>query len=219
MTRGREGKLKLKLFVEGDTEENYFKKLRKNNNVEISYKEINMNGGGYSGFLKEIKKSSDLGVIAVFIVVDLDKFVDKPDERRPFEELLKYCRDKNKNGKIPYFLIASNRDFEFFACSHCVKYKNTDTTAYITKNFKYIGLDEFKKDEKVYEFLNSGSRSYKNAIGRIKAKAPYISNDYNKDIEKLDKSLKIKRMDINESALNYYHSNLYELFDIIGAET
>ena len=56
----REGKLKLKLFVEGYTEENYFKKLRKNNNVEIAYKEINMEGGGYTNFLEEIKKSSDL---------------------------------------------------------------------------------------------------------------------------------------------------------------
>ena len=44
------------MFVEGYTEANYFKKLRKNNNVEIAYKEINMEGGGYidSNLMHEI---------------------------------------------------------------------------------------------------------------------------------------------------------------------
>ena len=93
----REGKLKLRLFVEGYTEENYFKKLRKNNNVEITYKEINMEGGGYTNFLEEIKKTSDLGFIAVFIVVDLDKYICEINQKKPFEELVKYCHNKNKN--------------------------------------------------------------------------------------------------------------------------
>lgn len=214
----REGKLKLRLFVEGYTEENYFKKLRKNNNVEITYKEINMEGGGYTNFLEEIKKTSDLGFIAVFIVVDLDKYICEINQKKPFEELVMYCKRKNKNGRIPYFLIASNKDFEFFACSHCANYKDSDTTAYITKNFKYKRLEDFKADEKVYEFLNSNSRTYNNAINKIKSKKPYISNEYIKDIKKLDKVIKIKHTNIHEEALCYFHSNLYELFDIIGVE-
>lgn len=218
MTSEREGKLKLKLFVEGYTEENYFKKLRKNNNVEISYTEINMEGGGYTSFLKEIKKSSDLGFIAVFIVIDLDKYIDEVNQKKPLEELIAYCKRKNKNGRIPYFLIASNRDFEFFACSHCVNYKDSNTNAYITKNFKYKNLEDFKSDEKIYEFLNSNSKSYINAINKIKTKKPYISNEYIKDIKKLDKSLKIRQTTINAEALCYFHSNMYEFFDIIGVE-
>jgi hypothetical protein len=200
----REGKLKLKLFVEGYTEENYFKKLRKNNNVEITYREINMEGGGYTNFLEEIRKSSDLGFIAVFIVVDLDKYINETNQKKPFDELVQYCKRKNKNGRIPYFLIASNKDFEYFACSHCEKYKDSDTSAYITKNFKYKCLEDFKADEKVYEFLNSNSRTYNNAISKIKSKKPYIANEYIKEIKKLDKLLKIKQTNICEEALCYY---------------
>ena len=214
----REGKLKLKLFVEGYTEENYFKNLRKNNDVEITYKEINMEGGGYTSFLEEIKKSSDLGFLAVFVVIDLDKYICEPNQKKSFEELVMYCKRKNKNGRIPYFLVASNRDFEYFACSHCKNYKDSDTTAYITRNFKYKSLEDFKADEKIYEFLNSNSRSYNNAIIKIKSKKPYISNEYIKDNKKLDKLIKIKKTNIFEEALCYLHSNLYEFFDIIGVE-
>lgn len=212
----REGKLRIKLFVEGYTEENYFKNLRKSNNVEISYKEVNMKGGGYTSFLNEVRKSPDSGFIAVFIVVDLDKFIQEPDQGEPFKKLLRHCKNKNKSGKIPYFLIVSNKDFEYFACCHCLNYKNTDTTAYITKKFKYKSLEEFKEYEKVYNFLNSNSRSYTNALSKIRYQKPYISNQYKKEVKGLDINIKIKRTEIESGALNYFHSNIYELFEIIG---
>jgi hypothetical protein len=214
----RKGKLKLKLFVEGDTEENYFKKFRKNNNVEIIYKEINLGGGGYTSFLKEIKKSSDRGYVATFIIIDLDRFINEPSQNKPFEELVKYCRRQNKNGRIPYFLIATNRDFEFFACSHCKDYKDSHTTAYIINKFDYPSLDEFKSDKKLYEFLNSNSRSFENAINKIKGRKPYISNIYKKEINGIDITIKVKNTIISEEALCYYHSNIYELINIIGVE-
>ncbi len=214
----RVGKLNIKLFVEGYTEENYFKNLRKSRNVEISYKEVNMKGGGYTNFYNEIRKSSDSGFIAIFIVVDLDKFIKEPNQVKPFNKLLKYCQDKNKNGKIPYFLIVSNSDFEYFACCHCSKYKNNDTTAYIINKFNYKSLDDFKNDEKIYSFLNSNFRSYTNALTKIRSQTPYISNLYNKDEKGLDIKIKIKRTVIESGALNYFHSNIYELFEIIGVK-
>lgn len=214
----RVGKLKIKLFVEGYTEENYFKNLRKSRNVEISYKEVNMKGGGYTNFYNEIRKSNDYGFIAIFIIVDLDKYINEPEQVQPFNKLLKYCQDKNKNGNIPYFLIVSNRDFEYFACCHCSKYKNNDTTAYIINKFNYKSLDNFKNDEKIYNFLNSNSRSYTNALSKVRFKTPYISNEYKKEVKGLDINIKIKRTEIESRALNYFNTNIFELFDIIGVK-
>lgn len=44
------------IFCEGDTEYNYIDKMRKNQGVELVLKPINMHGGGYTNFLKQIKK-------------------------------------------------------------------------------------------------------------------------------------------------------------------
>lgn len=146
----RHGKMRLKVFVEGDTEKNYFSKLRKSNDIEISYIEINMHGGGYKEYLKQVKKkATDLGVMAVLVVVDLDKYVEEPCEKEPFKKLHNFCKRKNKNGRTPYFLIASNRSFEYFACLHCPSYKDNDVTRYIEKDFNYKNLDKFKSDKKV----------------------------------------------------------------------
>ncbi len=215
----RERKERIKLFVEGDTEKNYFEKLRKNNNVEITYTEVNMGGGGYTSFLKKVKKSSDLGYIAVFIVIDLDKYIDEPhSHKQAFEALVSFCRSRNKISKKPYFLIVSNRDFEYFACCHCGNYKSGDTKAYIAKVFNYQNVDEFKADKKIYEFLNSNSRSFDNAVTKIRGRKPFISNRFKKIYKNLDITINIEEIIISDDACNYYHSNLYELFDIIGVK-
>lgn len=214
----RVGKARLKLFVEGDTEENYFSGLRTKNNIEIVYKEVNLNGGGYTSFLKEIKKSSEYGFVAFFIVIDLDRYIDDPNQSETFKKLLEYCNSKNKTGRIPYFLIATNKDFEFFACCHCPKYNDGDTSSYITKKFNYSSVDEFKSDKKVYEFLNRNTRSYKSAINKIRDRKTYISNIFRRDNKGLDVNIRISKTVINPEALTYYHSNVFELFDIIGVE-
>ncbi len=46
------------IFCEGDTEYNYTEKMRKNQGVELVLKPINMHGGGYSNFLRQIKKEA-----------------------------------------------------------------------------------------------------------------------------------------------------------------
>ncbi|MBE5835750.1 MAG: hypothetical protein E7309_14040 [Butyrivibrio sp.] len=46
------------IFCEGDTEYNYIDKMRKNQGVELVLKPINMHGGGYSNFLRQIKKEA-----------------------------------------------------------------------------------------------------------------------------------------------------------------
>lgn len=207
----RELKKKLKLFVEGDTEENYFKQLKEKNNLDITYKPVNLRGGGYSNFIREIIKSGDLGFIAVFVIVDLDKI---DEEKENFFRLYAYCKEKNKKGKVPYFLIGTNKDFEFFSCCHSPKYTGQSTDQFIKKEYGYKSVEEFKGDKKIYEVLNKGERSYKVALDKLKHKKPYICNQYK--LEKKDMQIKIIDTGLFEDALSYPHSNMQELFEIIG---
>ena len=61
------------IFCEGDTEYNYTEKMRKKQGVELVLKPINMRGGGYSNFLRQIKKESQTNYLAKFIIVDADR--------------------------------------------------------------------------------------------------------------------------------------------------
>ena len=61
------------IFCEGDTEYNYIDKMRRNQGVELVLKPINMHGGGYSNFLRQIKKEAQSNYLAKFIIVDADQ--------------------------------------------------------------------------------------------------------------------------------------------------
>ena len=210
----RSGKQRIALFVEGDTEQNYFRSLRKYKNVELIFKPVNMGGGGYKSFLEKIRKESTKTYIAFFIIIDLDKV---EEDRENFNSLLRFCKLQNKKkNEIPFFIIGNNKDFEFFACCHCPKYTiSKDTKTYIEKDFKYRDLSKFKSDDKIYEFLNKDGRSYINALNILKSKKSYIENLYTVNKKSLDINIKIKSTDINEHCLNGKNSNIGELFDII----
>ena len=78
------------IFCEGDTEYNYTDKMRKKQGVELVLKPINMHGGGYSSFLRQIKKESQTNYLAKFIIVDADRIVRVPGEKEG-----KACRGKD----------------------------------------------------------------------------------------------------------------------------
>lgn len=204
------------VFVEGDTEENYFKGFRqhKKNNIKLSFKPSNMDGGGYKNFLNKIRKESSKGYIAFFIIIDLDKV---QSDSANFNELLAYCRKKNsEKNQIPYFLIGTNKDFEFFACCHCSKYKiSKDTKSYIEKDLNFKDLNKFKSDSKVYEFLNRDGRSFENALETLKSINPYIKNTYTKTNKGLDISINITQTSIDSNRINSKNSNIDEFFDLI----
>ena len=206
---------RIKILVEGKTEENYFKGFKEQPELKLYIKTVNMNGGGYSNFLKQLKKEDETGFLAIFIIIDLDKALI---EKKALEELIKYCDAKNKHSIVPYFLIGNNKDFEFFVCCHCPNYKNNDTHHYITKHFGYKSLEELKADNKIFDFLNKNRRSYKNTIQKLKQNQPhYFSHQYSVRKEGVDISilLRPKKTTITDNSLNYNHSNIYELFDIL----
>lgn len=210
----RKSKQRLKLLVEGDTEENYIKGLKNNPDVKLSIKPVNMHGGGYTNFLNQLRKESPLGFIAIFILIDLDKAIE---EEKQLQKLINYCNVKSKTSKIPYILIGTNKDFEFFACCHCPNYKNRNTNQYIIKTFGYKDVNKFKADAKIYNFLNKDNRSINEALTKLSPQKPtYFKHIYKKQKKGLDITIKLSEpVIINQDALTSYHSNIYELFDLM----
>ena len=201
------------IFCEVDTEYNYTEKMRKKQGVELVLKPINMHGGGYSNFLRQIKKESQTNYLAKFIIVDADRIVSVPGEKENFLRLLEYCRIQNDKGNTPLFVIADNPDFEHVACLHDTDYKGQDTKGYIVKTWGYKNLDAFKNDTEVYEFLNSEKRSFEVLLGILRRQDKLVKNLY--EIKKKTFDIRIKSTVFNQDMLDQRVSNIEEFFDVI----
>ena len=201
------------IFCEGDTEYNYTDKMRKKQGVELVLKPINMHGGGYSNFLKQIRKESQSNYLAKFIIVDTDRIMKEPGEKECFIKLLEYCKIQNNKGNTPLFVIANNPDFEYVACLHDKDYKEQNTKNYIEKSWGYKNLESFKKDEEVYEFLNTGKKSFENLLNSIRDRDKLVKNTY--EIKKKTFEIRIKSTEFNKEMLNSKTSNIEEFFDVI----
>lgn len=206
-------KKRYEIFCEGDTEYNYTDKMRKNQGVELVLKPINMHGGGYSNFLKQIKKEAQTNFLAKFIIVDADRILNDSKEKEYFRQLLEYCRIQNDKGNTPIFIIANNPDFEYVACLHDEDYKGQSMKSYITKVWGYRDLDEFKKDPDIYNFLNTGNKSYQNMLSIIRKKDKLICNKY--DVKKKTFDIKIHSTEFKDDLLDKKTSNIDEFFDVI----
>ncbi|WP_195949545.1 RloB domain-containing protein [Clostridium saudiense] len=207
-------KPKARLFVEGNTEYNYFKELGKDIDIDFAIEPIDMRGGGYKNFLLQIKKKGFLGCTIIFVIIDLDKVCEDKDN---FDNLIKYCNNQNKRTSVPYFVIGSFKDFEYFACLHSKEYKNGDTTNFILKNYKYRNLDEFKSDTKIFNFLNSNGKSKEIAIEKLNKKQAYIKNEY-RPVNKSSGDITIKpiKIHIDKNLEHVKNSNMNEFFEVIG---
>ena len=211
--RERVLKRRYAIFCEGDTEYNYADKMRKRQGVELVLKPINMHGGGYSNFLRQIRKESQTNYLAKFIIVDADKVAKVPGEKENFLKLLEYCRIQNDKGNTPLFVIADNPDFEYVACLHDADYKGQDTKSFIVKAWGYKDLDVFKNDADVYEFLNSGRKSFENMLELIRKQDKLVKNRY--EIRKKTFDISIKSTVFNKDMLDQRVSNIEEFFDVI----
>lgn len=201
------------IFCEGDTEYNYTDKMRKKQGVELVLKPINMHGGGYSNFLRQIRKESQTNYLAKFIIMDADRIVSVPGEKENFLKLMEYCRIQNDKGNTPLFVIADNPDFEYVACLHDTDYKGQDTKSYIVKTWGYKDLDAFKNDTEVYDFLNIGKKSLENLLGSIRRQEKLVKNRY--EIKKKTFDISIKSTIFDHEMLGQRASNIEEFFDVI----
>lgn len=214
----RSVKQSVKVLVEGFTEKYYISGLKGDTTTHLNIQPpINMNGGGYENFIREVKRIDYRGCVAIFIFIDLDKY---DNERRKLEELITLCNKRSKNTAIPFFLIGTNKDFEYFTCCHSQQYNNGDTTNFIIRNFKYRTLDEYKSDKGIYERLNKNTNSYLNAIEQTRRNYNlnnvFIKNSYGKKINGANIIINKSDTQVNHDSITTKHSNIIEFFDIIG---
>lgn len=201
------------VFCEGDTEFNYISKMRKKQDVHIALKPINMHGGGYTNFLNKIKTESQTNCLAKFIIVDADRLTKHHKEKENFTKLVEYCRLQNKKGTTPHFLIVNNPDFEYAACMHVPEYKGQDVNGFIENILGFDSVEQFKKHDDVYEYLNRDKRSYRILVNNIRGKDKFVKNTYS--VKKSMMEISIRRTDVKWELLSSKGSNMEEFYDII----
>lgn len=209
----RELKKKFAVFCEGDTECHYINKMRKKQGVEIAIEPINMQGGGYSNFLKEVKTKAQTNCIAKFIIIDADRILNNKGEEAGFRTLLEYCTLQNRKGTVPHFLIVNNPDFEYISCLHAKEYKGQEMARFITNALGFKSIGDFKAKRDVYDYLNRNGRTYQNAIDRLRNKPKLVKNHYSIIKRKFD--IQIKETILDWDRMSEKCSNIEEFFDVI----
>ena len=206
MNKNRKIKPKVRMYVEGKTEYNYFSELGKRLDLDFTIETIDMRGGGYSNFLLQIKKKGYQGCTVIFVIVDLDNV---SSDRKNFKELIDYCNSQNKRCPVSYFLIGSFKDFEYFACLHSKEYNNGNTDQFIINNFKYKNINDFKADNNIFNFLNSNGRDREIALSKLSKRESFVNNDFNPIIRKKgDVKIKNKRITLNPDFETIKNSNM-----------
>lgn len=214
----------IEVFLEGDDETTYFNKIKQSDmcrTIGVTLKPKNISGGGYTAFLKYIKKySASIGCMARFLVIDYDRYLNHPDERLPFKELVDYCNRENKTREIPYFLIITNPKIELFICFHISAYRYPeDPDSFLCRQFGYSSIDKFKSE------FNSNSQAFQRIIGTdlsaavrracvVMSKHPkVISNTM--EYSKKNKSVKNKGIIWNTDNDMQKNSNMDDFFKLV----
>ena len=98
-------------------------------------------------------------------------------------------------------------------CLHDADYKGQDAKSYIVKTWGYKDLDAFKNDTEVYEFLNTGKKSFENLLEIIRRQDKLVKNQY--EIKKKTFDISIKSTVFDQDMLGQRTSNIEEFFDVI----
>ena len=200
------------IFCEGDTEYNYFNGMKNLPDLEMTLKPINMHGGGYKSFLQAVKKETTVNRIATFIVVDGDRAQNISSELQALKDLQEYCvRQNKKDSTSPYFLIVDCPNFEYVACLHDLNYSDGNVESHIRNKFQHDNIASFKSNSKIFSFLNSDSKNYKNAIERLEKRHKVISNEY----ERSGIFITLLNSITNWDLIGHRNSNIAEIFNIV----
>lgn len=188
--------------------------MRRQRNLSIAIKPVNMKGGGYSNFLHDLQTDGTANCLAKFIIIDGDKAAKEQGEMKNLQELINYCILQNNCKRIPHVLIINFPDFEYIACLHMPRYKGQDTEQYILKELGYKSLEDFKADSKIYQVLNTNGNSNELMLQALQGKKTFVANTY-----KVNK--KTYEMTINTiydwNIFEHRNSNIKDYFEIINA--
>lgn len=209
----REIKKVFKVFCEGDTEQHYIEEMKRQKKFTIALKAVNMDGGGYSNFLKKLKTDGNTNSLAKFIIIDGDRAVSEEGEKKNLKQLLDFCISQNKRKSIPHILIVNYPDFEYIGCLHNPKYRGQNVSQFIIKEMGYKDIDAFKADTKIYSVLHKEGNSSDVMLKSLKRENCFVVNEF-----KINK----KKFEINVSTVYNWEklgqkgSNINEFFEILN---
>lgn len=197
---------KVKVFVEGYSEENYIKSLKKLKKLTIIETPVNLKGGGYTTFIQKIKEHPFEAYLATFLILDMDRYSKIAGEENKFKELIKLCNKANRDSLC--FVIGNNDNIETFFEMHFPDFKPSK------KNFLKSKIKKYdKNDNDIFDKLNKDNRGYsvaihnQNKINKISIENQYSSNK--KNIVNKNKVI------FHPQNLNVKHSNMFDMFDIL----
>lgn len=94
-----------------------------------------------------------------------------------------------------------------------MNYRGQDNKSFVERIWEFGSADDFKGEEGIYEFLNSGSRSYQIMLDAIRGKEKLIRNHY--EIKKKNFDIIIKSTIFNADTMDQKSTNIEEFFDVI----
>ena len=210
----REIKRNFKVFCEGDSEYHYIEEMKRQLNLSIAIKEVNMKGGGYSNFLHHLKTDGTANCLAKFIIIDGDRAANEPSEMKNLRELINFCILQNESKRIPHVLIINFPDFEYIACLHTPEYKGQNTEQYIIKKLGYDSLDDFKADSKIYHVLNTNGNSNELMLQALQGKKTFVTNTYEVDKKSFEMTMDTV---YDWDLFGQRNSNIKDYFEILNA--
>ena len=202
---------KLLVLCEGQTEYNYYDHYRKNQSLSFSFKPVDVAGGGYLKMLTELKKTSPQGVMARFVLLDMDRYFNHVEEQQVLTNIFNYISAQNKNGN-PVFLILSNPDFDRFVLLHDNNF--TGNINAFLPNVGYHNINELKADQDIYEKFNNQKtgRSVQNALRRLCSLKPPVENQFSYTKKSFTFS---NTLIVNNNFFVNKTSNIIDLYNVV----
>ena len=205
------------VYCEGQTEKHYMNGLRawlakKDPSTKVKIETVDIKGGGYKAVLNKLRVEPDSNCIARLVVVDFDRYINIPEEREAFKQLLAFsCLSVRR--QVPVVLVVSNANFEYPLCCHDRKYQSGDTAAFLESEWGYGKLDDVKADEGIWRKAHEQGRSHDAAIRALAKRPELIRNDLK--ITKSTFSVNLSKVEFDEDCVSAQCSNMKDLFRIV----
>lgn len=146
---------KFVVYCEGETERNYVDGLRawlseRSDGTHIRIEPECLHGGGYARLIDALSREPDSNCVARIALVDFDRYLNHPEERAPFEELVRFST-KSRENRVPFVLVVSSASFEYALCCHDPSYAGQRVATFLTQAWGYRDAGDCKGDARVWD--------------------------------------------------------------------
>lgn len=209
---------KFTVLCEGKTEACYIDGLKtwlasEHPEVKVSVERINVGGGGYAEFEKRLRAEPDSNCLARFVLLDYDRCLSNPNERRSFSRLVEMSY-LSRSRRVPLILVVSNESFEYALCCHDPDYRGGNPDSFLVRKWGYRDSADVKSDSRVWDKAHLGHRGHAIAVKRLSGKKRLLNNVF--VWEKASLRLRLKEVSYSAESEISRSSNLGDLFRALG---